>query len=97
MRFSSAIVLVAIAALAASPISAMPTDAAASGTDICPNFCHTDEVCKDCTAVRECFLHSESCFCFHIGTVWPLALTHELLVICKVDQRTVRKTPVELA
>ncbi|KAG1848325.1 hypothetical protein DFJ58DRAFT_796579, partial [Suillus subalutaceus] len=33
----------------------------------------------------------ESCFCFHIGAVRPLALTRELLVIWTVDQRAVRK------
>ncbi|KAG1880036.1 hypothetical protein F4604DRAFT_1749840 [Suillus subluteus] len=78
MRFSSAIVLVAIAALASSPISARPTDAAASGTDsdVCPSFCKTDKECKYCI---------ESCFFFHIHVVWPLALTRELLVICRVD------------
>ncbi|KAG1807048.1 uncharacterized protein BJ212DRAFT_1388988 [Suillus subaureus] len=37
----------------------------------------------------------ESCFCFHIGAVRPLALTHALLVLRRVDQRaTVRKTSV---
>ncbi|KAG1781194.1 hypothetical protein EV702DRAFT_1074503 [Suillus placidus] len=45
MRFSSAIVLAVVAALASSPISAMPAQA---GADICPNFCKTDEVCKGC-------------------------------------------------
>jgi hypothetical protein len=48
-------------------------------------------------AAPESFLHSESCFCFHFGEVWPLALTHELLVICRVDRRAVRKISVELA
>jgi len=32
-------------------------------------------------------LHSKPCFCLHIGAVWPLTLTRELLVIYWVDQR----------
>ncbi|KAG1781193.1 hypothetical protein EV702DRAFT_1074495 [Suillus placidus] len=87
MRFSSAIVLAVVAALASSPISAMPAQA---GADLCPNFCKTDEVCQGCMAVP-IFLHSASCFCIHIGAVWSLVLTRELLVICRVDR------PVDLA
>ncbi|KAG1880042.1 hypothetical protein F4604DRAFT_1749935 [Suillus subluteus] len=97
MRFSSAFVLVAIAALASSPISAIPTDAADSGTDICPSFCKTDEPCKGYMAGLQSLLHSESYLCSHIDVVWPLALTCELLVICRFDQRAVRKMSVELA
>jgi len=33
------------------------------------------------------FLHSKPCFCLHIGAVWPLTLTRELLVIYWIDQR----------
>ncbi|KAG1830273.1 hypothetical protein DFJ58DRAFT_824911 [Suillus subalutaceus] len=38
----------------------------------------------------------ETCFCFHIGAVRPLALMRVLLVICRSDQRGVRKTLVDL-
>lgn len=76
MRVSSAIVLAVVAALASS-ISAKPNAAPdTAGADICPN----------CMTVPF-FLHSKSCFRFHIGAVWPLALTHELLVISNIDQK----------
>ncbi|KAG2343421.1 hypothetical protein BDR05DRAFT_1023683 [Suillus weaverae] len=65
MRFSSAIVLAVVAALASSPIYAMPAEA---GADICPNFCKTDEVCKGC-AFGICYL---SFFCIYSSRSHPI-------------------------
>ncbi|KAG2353304.1 hypothetical protein BDR07DRAFT_1459969 [Suillus spraguei] len=45
MRFSSATVLAAVIALASSPISAMPADAAANA---CPYYCSSSKECSDC-------------------------------------------------
>ncbi|KAG1861666.1 hypothetical protein F4604DRAFT_1787646 [Suillus subluteus] len=65
MRF----ILVVIAALASST-SAIPTHT-------CPSTCFSDSECQICAVPRICHLRSESYFCFHIGAVWPLALTRQ--------------------
>ncbi|KAG2346846.1 hypothetical protein BDR05DRAFT_959022 [Suillus weaverae] len=75
MRFSYAIVLAVVAVLAPS-ISAMPVDDSAAG---CPAFCLMFDQCDAGTEVILAVLcESESC---HIGTVWFMALTRELVVV----------------
>ncbi|KAG2123698.1 hypothetical protein BD769DRAFT_1640839 [Suillus cothurnatus] len=70
MRFSPAFVLVVITALASSPISATPTDAATSGTDVCPNFCKTDDVCSGCI-YGICLLNL---FCITFKSLKPMSI-----------------------
>ncbi|KAG1779320.1 hypothetical protein EV702DRAFT_1087377 [Suillus placidus] len=70
MRFSCAIVLAVVAALASS-ISATPIDDGADAAEGCPSFCGTE---ARLYVLRE----SESC---HIGAVWFMALTRELVVV----------------
>ncbi|KAG1779373.1 hypothetical protein EV702DRAFT_1087648 [Suillus placidus] len=70
MRFSCAIVLAVVAALASS-ISATPIDDGADTAEGCPWFCGTE--------VR-LYVHSESELC-HIGAVWFMTLTRELVVV----------------
>ncbi|KAG1768869.1 hypothetical protein EDD22DRAFT_871292 [Suillus occidentalis] len=69
MRFSSAIALAVVTVLASS------------ASAHCDLFCLTDSDCNTCMAGLYFLLWlSESCFCFHNGAVWPLALTHEKLL-----------------
>ncbi|KAG1779439.1 hypothetical protein EV702DRAFT_1088255 [Suillus placidus] len=70
MRFSCAIILAVVAVLASS-ISATPVD---NGVEYCPVFCYWFTQCYDCWLRHE----SESC---HIGAVWFMALTRELVVV----------------
>ncbi|KAG2102829.1 uncharacterized protein F5147DRAFT_706915 [Suillus discolor] len=74
MRFSSAIVLAIVAGLTASS-SATPVEG--SATDRCAEFCFSDGACAGYLVS----MRSESCFCFHISAIQPLALTRELPVI----------------
>ncbi|KAG1789948.1 uncharacterized protein HD556DRAFT_1394565, partial [Suillus plorans] len=83
MRFSSAIVLAVMTTLASS-ISAMPLTSDTDSTDHCARACISDSQCNsDQCTFNQCAnlfrLHSESSFCFHIGAVWLLTLTCELL------------------
>ncbi|KAG1779319.1 hypothetical protein EV702DRAFT_1087372 [Suillus placidus] len=70
MRFSCAIVLAVVAVLASS-ISATPVDDSADSAEACPWFCGTEE---------RLYVLSESESC-HIGAVWFMALTRELVVV----------------
>ncbi|KAG1779349.1 hypothetical protein EV702DRAFT_1087614 [Suillus placidus] len=70
MRFSRTIILAVVAALASS-ISATPIDDSADSAETCPLFCGTE---------GHLYVHSESESC-HIGAVWFMTLTRELVVV----------------
>ncbi|KAG1779350.1 hypothetical protein EV702DRAFT_1087621 [Suillus placidus] len=79
MRFSCAIVLAVVAALASS-ISATPIDDGADAAEGCPWFCYEYYACSDCGTEVRLYVHSESESC-HIGAVWFMTLTRELVVV----------------
>ncbi|KAG1856979.1 hypothetical protein DFJ58DRAFT_783829 [Suillus subalutaceus] len=68
MRFSSAIVITLVAALASSSISAMPAEAPDTAVaDKCPWFCKEDTDCGGCMAVRYCLPGESYTICLQIS------------------------------